>query len=140
MEDDDLFLAFERLLTSEQADAIYAEWTRDCPDLPHSFRSIVGINLGDRYQCKHIIFPHFRRSKNVVDFYLSAIVFPKEMREFPKKIAASGWDLGQVKPNPTTGFSGTSDSHELLSSFQMFGSFPLLAHVSHLLILSTKFC
>lgn len=29
-------------------------------------------------------------------------------------LSASGWDLGKQKPNPTTGFSGTSDSQVVL--------------------------
>lgn len=36
------------------------------------------------------------------------------MKEFPKKLTASGWDLGAVKTNPTTGFSGTIDSRKVL--------------------------
>ena len=36
------------------------------------------------------------------------------MREFPKKMSASGWDLGRAKGHPTTGFSGINDTHPLL--------------------------
>ena len=60
------------------------------------------------------VFPHLRFGKAVVDYYLSRIVFPKEMKEFPSKLSASGWDIGQVKAHPTTGFSGTNDSRNAL--------------------------
>lgn len=36
------------------------------------------------------------------------------MRQFPKKLSASGWDLGDVKRHPTTGFSGTVESSRYL--------------------------
>jgi hypothetical protein len=114
LEDKDLFTAFEHLIKSDQADNEYEEWVRDAPDLPASFRSLVGINLKDRYQCTREIFPHIRQAQAVVDFFLARIVFPKEMKEFPHKLSASGWDIGQTKPNPTTGFSGTNDSKHLL--------------------------
>jgi hypothetical protein len=32
------------------------------------------------------------------------------MKEFPTKLSASGWDLGEIKAFPTVGFSGTNDS------------------------------
>ena len=113
--DEDLFTAFEHLIKSDQADTEYDEWVRDAPKLPLSFRSLSGINLKDRYQCTRDIFPHLRQAQAVVDFFLARIVFPREMKEFPHKLSASGWDLGRTKPNPTTGFSGTNDSKHLLS-------------------------
>ena len=36
------------------------------------------------------------------------------MREFPRKLSTSGWDIGAIKSHPTTGFSGTVDSKEML--------------------------
>jgi hypothetical protein len=50
----------------------------------------------------------------MIDYFLAHIVFPKEMKEFPHKLSASGWDLGQIKSHPTTGFSGTNDSRHVL--------------------------
>lgn len=55
-----------------------------------------------------------RHVKRTIDYFLQHIVFPKCMKEFPQKLSASGWDLGAVKPEPTTGFSGTIDSRKLL--------------------------
>ncbi|KAB5525653.1 hypothetical protein GE09DRAFT_1257349 [Coniochaeta sp. 2T2.1] len=114
LDDKDLFTAFEHVIKSDQADNEYEEWVRDAPTLPVSFRSLVGINLKDRYQCTRDVFPHLRQSQAVIDFFLARIVFPKHMKEFPHKLSASGWDIGQIKPNPTTGFSGTNDSKHLL--------------------------
>lgn len=132
--DDDLFNIFTRLLKSDQADSVYAEWVQDCPDLPSSFRTLVGVNLKDRHQCTQDIFRHFRRSKAVIDYFLANIVFPVEMKEFPKKLSASGWDLGQVKPHPTTAFSGTSDSNHLLPLAMKYHNLPTQSHTNALVL------
>lgn len=50
----------------------------------------------------------------MIDYFLATVVFPKHMREFPKKLSASGWDLASVKQHLTTGFSGTADSKHVL--------------------------
>jgi hypothetical protein len=110
----DLFLAFGHLLKSDQADMEYQAWVKDAPDLLPAFHNLVGVNLKDRYQCIHQVFPPLRYAKGAVDYFLAHIVFPKEMKEFPKKLSASGWDIGQIKTHPTTGFSGTNDSRKVL--------------------------
>ncbi|KAI9655268.1 MAG: hypothetical protein M1829_000681 [Trizodia sp. TS-e1964] len=114
LSDDDLFLAFERLLKSDQANLEYNEWVNDAPELPSAFGQLAGVNMKDRFQAIHKIFPHLRFAKSVIDYFLAHIVFPKEVKEFPHKLSASGWDLGEKKANPTTGFSGTIDSRHLL--------------------------
>lgn len=113
IEDDDLFLAFEHLLKSDQADIEYQEWVQDAP-LLLAFRQLSGINLKDRHQCIEHIFPSLRYAKNTIDYFLTHLIFPMEMREFPHKLSASGWDIGQIKTQPTSGFSGTSDSRMTL--------------------------
>jgi len=112
--DDDLFLAFDHLIKSDQADIEYHEWVKNAPNLPTSFHRLIGVNMKDRFQAINQIFPHLRFTKSVIDYFLAHIVFPKEMKEFPQKLSASGWDIGQRKVHPTTGFSGTIDSHHLL--------------------------
>ncbi|THH04618.1 hypothetical protein EW146_g10133, partial [Bondarzewia mesenterica] len=47
-------------------------------------------------------------------FFLSHVVFPKAAKEFPHKLATSGWDLAEEKYHTTTGFSGTNDNRYLL--------------------------
>jgi hypothetical protein len=121
LKDDELFIAFSHLLESDQKELEYQEWVRHAPRLPAAFRQLQGVNLKDRPAYISQLCPAFRYVKTVVNYFLSNIVFPKEMREFPHKLSASGWDLGKVKTQPTTGFSGTCDAKPLL---------PL--HVKHL--------
>ncbi|KAF8851671.1 hypothetical protein BDZ45DRAFT_140606 [Acephala macrosclerotiorum] len=114
LRDEDMFLAFHHLAKSDQADIEYQAWVRDAPDLPLAFHHLLGINLKDKLQCIEEVFPPLRYAKGVIDYFLAHIVFPKEMKEFPDKLSASGWDIGQIKVHPTTGFSGTNDSRKLL--------------------------
>ncbi|TVY36417.1 hypothetical protein LSUB1_G007938, partial [Lachnellula subtilissima] len=114
LSDDDLFLAFAHLLRCDQAEIEYQEWVQDAPDLAPAFHNLAGVNPKDRQQCVDQIFPHFRYAKGAVDYFLAHVVFPKEMKEFPEKLSASGWDIGQIKTHPTTGFSGTNDSRKVL--------------------------
>jgi hypothetical protein len=112
--DEELSLAFEHLLKSDQAIAEYGEWTATAPGLPKAFRQLEGVNLIDCLQCVEQIFPKLRYSKGAIDYFLSHIVFPRELKEFPHKISASGWDMAQVRTQPVTGFSGTNDSRLVL--------------------------
>jgi hypothetical protein len=114
LDDDELFDVFRHLLKGDQADAEYQIWVKDADRLPEAFRQLVGINLQDRYLCIEKLFPPFRFAKSVIDYFLSHLVFSKEMREFPYKLSASGWDIGQLTGQPTTGFSGTNDSRQHL--------------------------
>ncbi|PHH88387.1 hypothetical protein CDD83_7603 [Cordyceps sp. RAO-2017] len=114
LSDDDLFLSFDHLLQSDQADNEYQGWVRDAPMLPESFHRLEGVNIRDCYQMKEHILPNLRFAKSVIDYFLTHFVFSKEMREFPQKLSASGWDIGRQKVHPTTGFSGTNDSRHML--------------------------
>lgn len=114
LDDDDLFDAFSHLLKSDQAPVEYGQWVHTSCTMPDAFRQLIGININDRFQCIEKVFPHIRFSKGAIDYFLSSLVFPKYMKEFPHKISASGWDIGQIKSHPTTGFSGTNDSRHLL--------------------------
>jgi hypothetical protein len=114
LSNDDIFMAFEHLIRSDQADVEYHEWIEDAATLDTSFHSLSGVNMKDQPQAITQIFPHLRYAKSVVNYFLAHIVFPKEMKEFPRKLSASGWDIGQTKVHPTTGFSGTNDSRHLL--------------------------
>jgi hypothetical protein len=89
-------------------------WVKDAPNLEQSFHHLVGVNLKDQIQCEVQVFPDLRYSKGAIDYFLSHIVFPREMKEFPHKLSSSGWDVGQTKTHPTTGFSGTNDSRVVL--------------------------
>ena len=114
MIDEDIFTSIKHLLKTDQAASKYQDWVRTAPELPSDFRQLSGLNCKDRMQCIELVFPHLRYSKGLIDFYLSNVVFPKYMREFPSKLSASGWDIGELKDMPLTGFSGTNDSRHVL--------------------------
>jgi hypothetical protein len=114
LEDEELFLALSKLSRSDQADTEYQDWVSSAPRLPDSFRHLQGVNIRDKEQCRRDVFPHLRFSKGAVDYFLSHIVFTKEMKEFPERLSASGWDIGREKAHSTTGFSGTNDSRDVL--------------------------
>ncbi|KAI1118430.1 hypothetical protein F5Y14DRAFT_264197 [Nemania sp. NC0429] len=114
LEDEDLFIALGHLMESDQASIEYDAWIKDSSNMPTSFRQLEGLNLKDRPQCINAVFPHLRYGKSVVDYFLGHVVFPKEVKEFPYKLSASGWDIGKRKAHYTTGFSGTNDSRKVL--------------------------
>ncbi|KAJ5724234.1 hypothetical protein N7488_002269 [Penicillium malachiteum] len=114
LDDVDLFLAFGTLSTMDQADIEYQAWVNDASILPPAYHQLVGVNLEDRDHCVKNIFPFLRFSKATVDFFLNYIVFPRELKAFPDKLSASGWDVGEIKTHPTVGFSGTNDSRKVL--------------------------
>ncbi|OAR02436.1 hypothetical protein LLEC1_04029 [Akanthomyces lecanii] len=109
-----LLAAFAHLMRSDQAETEYNEWVADAPELPTSFHRLAGVNLKDLEQVTKEVFPYLRHAKSVIDYFLSHLVFPKEMKEFSHKLSSSGWDLGAQKDRATTGFSGTNDSRHVL--------------------------
>jgi hypothetical protein len=114
LSDDDLVAAFHHLLKSDQADTEYQAWIDDAPDLSYAYRQLGGINLQDRRHCIEHVFPNLQFSKGAIDYFLAHLVFPREMKQFPNKLSASGWDIGEIKTHPTAGFSGTNDSRVTL--------------------------
>jgi hypothetical protein len=82
--------------------------------MPNAFKHLQGINTKDYSHCVSAVFPYLRYSKAAIDYYLHRMVFPQELKEFPYKLSASGWDLGKKKRHVTTGFSGTNDSRYVL--------------------------
>lgn len=114
LSNEELNIAFNHLMNSDQADVEFQAWTQGVTGLSNEFKQLSGINLDDHSTCQEDIFPHFRYSQGAINYFLSNTVFPKEMKEFPHKLSASGWDIGKVKTHPTTGFSGTNDSRAVL--------------------------
>lgn len=110
----ELLEAFERLKQDDQAQPQFHQWKLSAPTLPPEFSELVGINLRDKVQFDSEVFPHLQYSKGAIDYFLSKVVFAREMKEFPHKLSTSGWDLGKIKKHPTTGFSGTNDSRYIL--------------------------
>lgn len=113
LKDTDMALAINKLGMSDQAEAEYQSWVATAPKLASEYHHLEGVNWDDAGQRGDIL-EHFRFSKGTIDFFLARIVFPKEMRGFPRKLSAHGWDLGCQKMLPLTGFSGTNDTRYLL--------------------------
>ncbi|KAI0007682.1 hypothetical protein F4779DRAFT_591005 [Xylariaceae sp. FL0662B] len=134
LEDEDLFIALGHLMDSDQANIEYDAWIKDAPNIPMAFRQLEGINLKDRPQCVDELFPYLRYGKSVIDYFLGHIVFPKEMKEFPHKLSASGWDIGKTKTHCTTGFSGTSDSRKFLPLDMHHLDLPSQTHTNALVL------
>lgn len=59
--------------------------------LPKLIHHLVRVIVGDRHQVIHQRFPHLQHS-NAINNILAHIIFPKEMKEFPEKLSASGWE------------------------------------------------
>ncbi len=121
---------FEQLLKTDNPNQEYEEWIKHCNDLPEALHFLRGLNLEDPVQRNEHIFPQLRHCKTVIDFFLSTIVFPKHMKEFPYKLSTSGWDLAQDRSSfgrLVTGFSGTNDNRFLLP--QMIEQVDLDAHI-----------
>ncbi|KAF2802615.1 uncharacterized protein BDZ99DRAFT_401210 [Mytilinidion resinicola] len=113
---DELTKTLRHLKRSDNSQHTYEGWLAKAKDMPSSFRNIQSVNLQDTAVCDGEVFPHLRFTKAVIDYYLANLVFSAQMREFPFKLSASGWDIAQVRTNPTTGFSGTKDSKHTLPS------------------------
>jgi hypothetical protein len=122
---------FEQLFKTDNPNQEYEEWIKDCHGgLPETLHRLRGLNLEDSVQRNEHIFPQLRHCKAVIDFFLSTIVFPKHMKEFPHKLSTSGWDLAQDRSSfgqLVTGFSGTNDNRFLLP--QMISQLDLKAHI-----------
>lgn len=131
---DDLLLAFDHIVRSDQADLEYQTWVKDAPDLPPAFHQLAGINVKDGFQFVNQVFPLLRFSKGAIDYFLSHMVFPKEMKEFPHKLSSSGWDIGRIKAHPTTGFSGTNDSRQVLPLSMKQLDLPEQSHTNALVL------
>jgi len=113
--DSELSAVFERLSLSDGGEKEYQGWI-ECAtgSNPLIFGRLSAINIKDRDRCASEVYPHVRYLKPAVDYYLAEILFAKEMREYPQKLSESGWSIAETRPNPTTGFSGTSDMKYLL--------------------------
>ncbi|MCJ1471894.1 hypothetical protein MMC13_000535 [Lambiella insularis] len=109
-----LLRCFQRLRTASDPGVIYQEWVA-ASTLPQALRDERNVNLEDGEQWKDLLFPGLRYQKPVVDYFLNYYVFPKEAKEFPKKLPVSGWDIPSTSDtSKTVGFSGTNDANRLL--------------------------
>ncbi|KAG8698247.1 hypothetical protein FRC11_014544, partial [Ceratobasidium sp. 423] len=111
-----LDLCFELLFKLDNPSLEYEQWVQRNEATPDDLQQLNGVNIKDRQQFTERLVPTFSRNSATVDFFLFSVVFPKEAKEFPEKLATSGWDLAErkEKTNVTTGFSGTNDNRYLL--------------------------
>ncbi|KAF2461227.1 hypothetical protein BDY21DRAFT_296292 [Lineolata rhizophorae] len=130
LDDSQLRDCFDMLSRLDDSEDVYADWVRDAPALPVGYHSLVGVNLQDDDRCTRLIFPALRFAPSVVDFYVSHHVLVRELRAFSTKLAASGWDLARPQAHPTTGFSGTNDSRELLPATIHQADLPAQQHTN----------
>lgn len=108
---------FDLLENSPDAVNIYEKWIEKIPHerVDVSIKSYKGVNLDDPDQRDRLLFPLFRFNMNVIDFWLSNVVYPHELKIFEKKLMCTAWDLcsDQLK-HRVTGFSGTNDTQNTL--------------------------
>ncbi|KAL9108155.1 MAG: hypothetical protein Q9227_007009 [Pyrenula ochraceoflavens] len=130
LSDSQLRDCFDTLSRQDDSEDIYSDWVRDAPGLPSTYHSLTGVNLQDDDRCTRLLFPKLRFASSIVDFFVSHHVFAQELRAFPSKLAASGWDLAEPRVNPTTGFSGTNDSREVLPATIQHADLPDQLHTN----------
>ena len=93
----------------------YESWVkRGGGNIPVLLRQFVGVNTKDIQTFRTKVIPVFQHNQAIINFFLSRIVFPKQLKEFFFNLGTSGWDLAEHKTNFTTGFSGTNDNSVLL--------------------------
>ncbi|PQE10789.1 p-loop containing nucleoside triphosphate hydrolase protein [Rutstroemia sp. NJR-2017a BBW] len=105
---------FQRLLKSDDCQEEYKIWISGNDEIAPAFKKISGVNMKDLMQWSTNVFPFIHRSKAMIDFYLTNLVFPTELKEYPHKLSSSGWDIADLTSRPLTGFSGTNDSRYIL--------------------------
>lgn len=105
----------KHLLSQSSPQLHYDIWIKDIPRdrLSSDLFDPAGINSDDPEQCSRV-YALFQFNRNVINFYLNNIVFPRCAKQFENKLPCSAWDLAEKKNNITTGFSGTNDNRYLL--------------------------
>ncbi|CAE7096224.1 unnamed protein product [Rhizoctonia solani] len=109
-----LVSCFEMIHKLDNPALEYDHWILQGGGVPQEYSNLKGINIKDTKQFQRDIVPLFSYNSAVINFYLSAFVFPRSVKEFPHKLVSSAWDLAATKVHPTTGFSGTNDNRYLL--------------------------
>ncbi|KAF8597360.1 hypothetical protein BDV93DRAFT_596797 [Ceratobasidium sp. AG-I] len=112
--DTQLETCFELLYKLDNPRLEYDQWVYQNGSVPEEFQQLNSVNTKDREQFRRTLLPAFYRNMAVINFFLSAVVFPKQAKQFPHKLVTSGWDLAEPKSHVTTGFSGTNDNQYLL--------------------------
>jgi hypothetical protein len=111
-----LRMALEHLLASNDPASEYSAWVEGAPDLPSALRDLRAVtsSIRDQQQWEEKVFPHLSSSRPAIFYFLSCIVFPKEMREYATNLTISANNLVERKAHPTSGCSGTIDGNIFL--------------------------
>jgi hypothetical protein len=112
--EEELRTCFNTLAQTDNPELEYQAWVACDKNMPTELRTLNGINIKDTNQFKQHVVPALTGNHVTIAFYLSQVVFPLQAKEFPHKLATSGWDLAETKAHVTTGFSGTNDRRWLL--------------------------
>ena len=112
---DQLRHSLELLLKESNSSDEYVRWCENITQLPERLRSLEAVNLDDVTLCASKLFPHLQYNMRAINFFLSRVVFPREGKEFRRKISSSAWDIPSTAgSHRTVGFSGTNDNRLLL--------------------------
>jgi hypothetical protein len=114
LDEKQLMQCFDILARSDDPNSEYQLWTQQNPKIDKHLRQLSGVNTKDLNQFRKLVLPALADNQATIRFFVTHMVFPKEAREFPYKLSASGWDLAEERPFITTGFSGTNDRKYLL--------------------------
>ena len=103
--EEQLRASFETLQEQDDPSLEYSNWLQDYDpaSVPECIQDLSNVNTKSSEQWDKYLFPLFARNQGAVDFYLSRVVFPREAKEFPQKLAASSWDLAERREHPITG-------------------------------------
>lgn len=114
--DDELESVFIRLHGEPDADHRYTNLINDgvSPVIAVGLGSLKTISLTDTAQ-RTVLFNALRHRHGVIEYFLNAIVFPREVKQFEHKLLATPWDVfPRRKARVAVGFSGTNDTEFLL--------------------------
>jgi hypothetical protein len=116
LNEEELRACFHALSQADGPELEYQAWVACDDTLPIQLRQLNGVNLKDVTHFRNSVIPALSGNRAAIAFYLSSVVFPLQAKEFPHKLATSGWDLAEEKTLCVTGFSGTNDRRYLLPS------------------------
>lgn len=124
----------ELMRRADDGHSVYETWFTQTSKMSPELRRLNSVNLEDKKQFEEKFYKNIQFCKKAIDHFLGYIVFPKELRAYRQHIAASGWDLGEKKPNPTTGFSGTTDLCAVLPMDMILRQVPSQEHTNALVL------
>jgi hypothetical protein len=131
-----MYSCFTILSKDSNPQDVYNDWTSS-NEFPLHLKSYEAVNLDDKALCEDVLYPRMQFNLGIITFYLNQVVFPKEGKEFKKRISASGWDLPSNSKEAglvTTGFSGTNDSRATLPFSIKQEDLPELLHTNAMVL------